>query len=148
MTKNASNQWNPPPFKNAIHVLLVGGYAFLLGLHLTPYFTPLHCLAPGGAEGLSLMGKLALFLTAPASQKSALLCCRYNYAMRGFATAQTNANYCSGRVRVAFAGSWSTGKTYLMNALLGKSYSTAQSAPPPTTDKFVCIAAGALWAVL
>ena len=43
----------------------------------------------------------------------------------------------------AFAGSWSTGKTYLMGGLLGKNYSTAQSAPAPTTDKFVCIAAGA-----
>jgi len=50
---------------------------------------------------------------------------------------------CSGRVRIAFAGAWLTGKTYLIGGLLGHNYSTAQSAPAPTTDKFVCIAAGA-----
>ena len=65
--------------------------------------------------------------------------------MQGFEAHQMNRNYCSGRVRVAFAGSWSTGKTYLIGALLGKNYSTAQSAPAPTTDKFVCIAAGAAY---
>mmetsp|Transcript_53319 Transcript_53319/g.113273 ORF Transcript_53319/g.113273 Transcript_53319/m.113273 type:complete len:301 (-) Transcript_53319:71-973(-) len=62
--------------------------------------------------------------------------------MQGIETHQMNRNYCSGRVRVAFAGSWSTGKTYLLGGLLGHNYSTAQSAPAPTTDKFVCVAAG------
>mmetsp|Transcript_40302 Transcript_40302/g.72605 ORF Transcript_40302/g.72605 Transcript_40302/m.72605 type:complete len:347 (-) Transcript_40302:1426-2466(-) len=107
-----------------------------------PFITPLHCLGPAGGEGLSFIGKLSIILTTP-SQSSSMLCCRYNYAMLDFETHQMNRNYCSGRVRVAFAGSWSTGKTYLMGGLLGKNYSTAQSAPAPTTDKFVCIAAGA-----
>jgi len=71
-----------------------------------------------------------------------MLCCRYNYAMGDFVSQEVNQNYCSGRVRVAFTGSWSTGKTYLLGGLLGHNYSTAQSAPAPTTDKFVCIAAG------
>ena len=52
-------------------------------------------------------------------------------------------NYCSGPVRVGFAGSWSTGKTTIISALLGHNYSTAQIAPAPTTDKFICIALGA-----
>lgn len=99
-TKNASNQWNPPPFKNAVHVLLIVGYSFLLGLHVAPFVTPLHCL------------------TDPSP-----LCCRYNYAVQGYDYeshhAEVSQNYCSGRVRVAFAGSWSTGKTFLINALLG-----------------------------
>jgi len=141
VTKNSSNQWNPPPFKNAVHVLLVGGYAFLLALHVVPFFTPLHC-AP---EGSSLVGKFGALLNvaSPSSSSSSSLCCRYNYAMRDFEAHQMNRNYCSGRVRVAFAGSWSTGKTYLIGALLGRNYSTAQSAPAPTTDKFVCVVAGA-----
>ena len=151
-SKSASNQWNPPPFKNSIQVLLIGGYAFLIALHILPYFTPTHCLlGPGGVEGggeeLSYLGILSLFLSSTTSSSShhsssSLLCCRYNYAMQGFEAQQMNRNYCSGRVRVAFAGSWSTGKTYLIGGLLGKNYSTAQSAPAPTTDKFVCIAAG------
>ncbi|EJK76726.1 hypothetical protein THAOC_01495, partial [Thalassiosira oceanica] len=62
--------------------------------------------------------------------------------MGDFVSQEVNQNYCSGRVRVAFTGSWSTGKTYLLGGLLGHNYSTAQSAPAPTTDKFVCIAAG------
>jgi len=45
-------------------------------------------------------------------------------------------------VNIAFAGSWSTGKTYLINEILGHPYATAQSAPAPTTDKFNCIALG------
>ena len=143
-SKSASNQWNPPPFKNTIHVLLVAGYAFLIGLHVMPYFTPMHCLGPAGGDELSYFGKLSLLLTT-SSQSSSLLCCRYNYAMQGFEAHQMNRNYCSGRVRVAFAGSWSTGKTYLIGGLLGTNYSTAQSAPAPTTDKFVCIAAGAAY---
>ena len=146
VTKNASNQWNPPPFKNTIHVLLIAGYIFLLGLHITPYFTPMHCISPAGGsssgDGLTIFEKVSLLLTTT-THSSTLLCCRYNYAMRGFETHQMNRNYCSGRVRIAFAGSWSTGKTYLLGGLLGKNYSTAQSAPAPTTDKFVCIAAGA-----
>ena len=143
-SKSASNQWNPPPFKNTIHVLLVAGYAFLIGLHVMPYFTPMHCLGPAGGDELSYFGKLSRLWTT-SSQSSSLLCCRYNYAMQGFEAHQMNRNYCSGRVRVAFAGSWSTGKTYLIGGLLGTNYSTAQSAPAPTTDKFVCIAAGATY---
>ncbi|KAL3770734.1 hypothetical protein ACHAW5_001451 [Stephanodiscus triporus] len=144
ISKSASNQWNPPPFKNTIHLLLVAGYTFLIGLHMTPYFTPMDCLGPEGGDELSFFGKLSLLLTT-SSQSSSMLCCRYNYAMKGFEAHQMNRNYCSGRVRVAFAGSWSTGKTYLIGGLLGKNYSTAQSAPAPTTDKFVCIAAGAAY---
>lgn len=148
ITKNASNQWNPPPFKNLIHVVLILGYTFLLGLHIMPFFTPMHCITPVGggtnSEGMSsILANWWLVLTTSSSQSSSLLCCRYNYAMEGFATHQMNQNYCSGRVRVAFAGSWSTGKTYLIGGLLGKKYATAQSAPAPTTDQFVCIAAGA-----
>jgi len=118
-TKNASNQWNPPPFKNTIHVLLVLGYVLLVSLHVVPYVTPTNC--PGDPSPL---------------------CCRYNYVMQGFES-EVNQNFCSGRVRIAFAGSWSTGKTFLIGALLGHNYSTAQSAPAPTTDKFVCLALGA-----
>lgn len=121
-TKNFSNQWNRPPFNNAIHVVLIFGYSFLLLLHMAPFFTPIRCLSD------------------PSS-----LCCRYNYAMEGFDSHEVNPNFCSGRVRVAFTGSWSTGKTFLIGALLGKPYSTAQSAPAPTTDKFVCISLGALY---
>ena len=142
VSKNASNQWNSPPFKNTIHVLLVAGYSFLLGMHIAPYFTPLHCLAGPEGENLTLLGQLSMLLS-PSARSSSMMCCRYNYAMLGFETHQMNRNYCSGRVRVAFAGSWSTGKTYLLGGILGKAYSTAQSAPAPTTDKFVCIAAGA-----
>lgn len=138
-TKNPSNQWNAPPFGNTIHVLLVVGYAFLLWLHVVAFVTPLHCImtSNSGDNGMTP------------------LCCRYNYAIQGssslnddasLATAAVNPNFCSGRVRVAFAGSWSTGKTFLINALLGHAYSTAQSAPAPTTDKFVCIALGAPYA--
>ena len=123
-TKNASNQWNPPPFKNTIHVLLILGYSFLLFLHMIPYLTPIHCLS---------------------SHHPSPLCCRYNYAMQGFDSHEVNPNFCSGRVRVAFAGSWSTGKTFVLSALLGAPYSTAQSAPAPTTDKFVCISLGATY---
>ena len=94
VTKNASNQWNPPPFKNTIHVLLISGYIFLLTLHVVPYFTPLNCL---GGEGSSFMGRLPLLL-ATSSQSSSLLCCRYNYAMLGFDTHQMNRNYCSGKI--------------------------------------------------
>jgi len=119
-TKNASNQWNPPPFKNAIHVLLCLGYTLLLCLHLVPFVTPIHCL------------------TDPSP-----LCCRYNYAMQGFDSHEVNRNFCSGRVRIAFAGAWSTGKTTIISALLGHPYKTAQTAPAPTTDKFVCLTLGA-----
>jgi len=138
-TKNASNQWNPPPFRNSIHVLLIVCYLFLLGLHVTPFITPMHCLNDG--EGISLASLLSSLLPLTQSSDS-MLCCRYNYAMGDFVSQEVNQNYCSGRVRVAFTGSWSTGKTYLLGGLLGHNYSTAQSAPAPTTDKFVCIAAG------
>ena len=76
-TKNASNQWNPPIFKNAIHVLLVIGYGVLLVLHVAPFVTPIHCLSDPSP-----------------------LCCRYNYAMQGFDSHEVNRNFCSGRVRV------------------------------------------------
>lgn len=86
VTKNASNQWNPPPFKNSIHVLLIAGYAFLLGLHVTPFFTPMHCLGPAASgEELSFIGKLSLLLGA-SPQSSSMLCCRYNYAMVSLTT--------------------------------------------------------------
>lgn len=142
VTKNASNQWNAPPFKNTIHVVLIAGYSFLLGLHIIPYFTPLHCLTSDTGGHLPLLRKLSLTVTT-SPQASSMLCCRYNYAMSGFDAHEVQRNYCSGRVRIAFAGSWSTGKTYLIGGLLGHNYSTAQSAPAPTTDKFVCIVAGA-----
>jgi GTPase SAR1 family protein len=119
-TKNASNQWNSPPFRNAIHVLMISGYLTLLALHVVPFFTPVACL-----------------------NAASPLCCRYNYAMEGFDSHEVNPNFCSGRVRIAFTGSWSTGKTYLINALLGHNYSTAQSSPAPSTDKFVCLSLGA-----
>lgn len=119
-TKNSSNQWNDPPFKNAIHLLLIAGYSLLLALHVAPFVTPLRCLTD----------------VSP-------LCCRYNYVMQGFDSHEVNQNFCSGRVRIAFAGSWSTGKTFLIGALLGHPYSTAQSAPAPSTDKFVCLTLGA-----
>lgn len=119
-TKNASNQWNPPPFHNAIHVILCFGYTFLLVLHVIPFMTPMHCI-----------------------NDPSPLCCRYNYVMQGFDSHEVHQNYCSGRVRIAFAGGWSTGKTTIINALLGHVYKTAQTAPAPTTDKFVCLALGA-----
>lgn len=76
-TKNASNQWNAPPFKNAIHVFLCFGYISLLTLHVIPFVTPLRCLADPSPT-----------------------CCRYNYAMQGFDSQEVNQNFCSGRVRV------------------------------------------------
>ena len=118
-TKNASNQWNPPPFRNAIHCVLIIGYSVLLCLHIMPFITPIQCLGDPSP-----------------------LCCRYNYAMQGF-DSTVNRNFCSGRVRVAFAGSWSTGKTTIINAILGHPYKTSQMAPAPTTDKFVCLSLGA-----
>lgn len=76
-SKNASNQWNPPPFRNAIHVLLVSGYMLLLSLHVAPFLTPIQCLGDPSP-----------------------LCCRYNYAMQGFDSQEVNENFCSGKVRV------------------------------------------------
>jgi len=76
-TKSASNQWNAPPFKNAIHVLLCLGYTLLLCLHVVPFVTPIHCLSDPSP-----------------------LCCRYNYAMQGFDSHEVNRNFCSGRVRI------------------------------------------------
>mmetsp|Transcript_18398 Transcript_18398/g.35819 ORF Transcript_18398/g.35819 Transcript_18398/m.35819 type:complete len:512 (+) Transcript_18398:301-1836(+) len=148
VSKNSANQWNAPPWKNTPHVGLVLGYSILLWLHIVPFFTPMHCLsAENSNNSLSMFGKLSLLFNSNrdfhSSHSSSLLCCRYNYAMSGFQTHEVQRNYCSGRVRIAFAGSWSTGKTYLLGGLLGHTYSTAQSAPAPTTDKFVCIAAGA-----
>lgn len=149
LTKNALNQWNSPPWKNTVHVALVLGYSYLLWLHLVPFKTPNHCLnLENSSDAKSIIGKLSLWIgislpNSPSTTSSSLLCCRYNYVMSGFQTHEVQRNYCSGRVRIAFAGSWSTGKTYLLGGLLGHNYSTAQSAPAPTTDKFVCISAGA-----
>ena len=120
-TKNAANQWNDPPFKNAIHVLLILGYSSLIVLHLIPFVTPMHC-------------------------RQDALCCRYNYVMQGFDSHKVNQNFCSGKVQIGFAGSWSTGKTFVIGSLLGHPYSTAQSSPAPSTDKFVCITMGAPYA--
>lgn len=106
MSKNASNQWNPPPFKNTVHVMLIIGYTFLLGLHVIPFFTPMHCLVES-SEDLSIIQQLSqIFMTSISSPS--FLCCRYNYAMSGFEQDVVQGSYCSGKVRVAFAGSWST----------------------------------------
>lgn len=108
VTKNASNQWNPPPFKNTVHVILMAGYLFLLGLHVIPFFTPMHCLAESG-DGMSILQHLSqMVMPSTSVQDPSFLCCRYNYAMTGFDLDLVQGNYCSGRVRVAFAGSWST----------------------------------------
>jgi hypothetical protein len=82
VSKNASNQWNPPPFKNTIHVVLILGYLLLLGLHIIPFFTPMHCLVGEHGGELSLIQQLMLVVSS--SQSSSFLCCRYNYAMSGF----------------------------------------------------------------
>lgn len=118
--KNADGQWKAPTLGNAVHVILIIIYVILFYLHLIPYVTPFECL---GAQSS--------------------LCCRYNYAIEGFDTQSVNKDFCSGRVRIAFLGSWSTGKTSIINALLGHDYSTSQIAPAPTTDKFVCLPLGA-----
>jgi hypothetical protein len=107
VSKNASNQWNPPPFKNTVHVLLIFGYSFLLGLHIIPFFTPMHCLTSESGGQLSFI-RLMSQMVFSSSQSSSVLCCRYNYAMSGFEAHEVQRNYCSGRVRVAFSGSWST----------------------------------------
>ena len=118
--KNAAGQWNSPPFRNLVHIVLVLLYGSTMCLHLTPFITPLHCngdISPN--------------------------CCRYNYVMNKFNTQSVSMSYCSGPVRIGFFGAWSTGKTSIINALLGHSYSTAQVDPAPTTDKFICLAFGA-----
>ena len=117
--KNAAGHWKAPAVGNGIHVVLVCMYAFLFLLHIIPFITPLSCLGQ----------------TSP-------LCCRYNYAIEGLDPQSVNKDFCSGRVRIAFMGSWSTGKTSIINALLRHDYSTSQIAPAPTTDKFVCLALG------
>lgn len=118
--KTSAGQWNTPPFRNAVHVLLVALYSSLLLFHIQAYVTPFNCRNDASPN-----------------------CCRYNFVMQNFETLSLNMNYCSGPVRVGFAGSWSTGKTTIISALLGHNYSTAQIAPAPTTDKFICIALGA-----
>jgi GTPase SAR1 family protein len=118
--KYADGQWKTPAFGNGAHVVLIWIYGTLFYLHIIPFITPFSCL--GAASPL---------------------CCRYNYAIQGFENQSVNTNFCSGRVRIAFVGSWSTGKTSIINALLGHDYSTSQIAPAPTTDKFVCLALGA-----
>jgi hypothetical protein len=118
--KNAAGQWNSPPFGNIAHIVLVLLYGSTVCLHLTPFITPIRCngdISPN--------------------------CCRYNYVMNKFNTQSVSMSYCSGPVRIAFVGAWSTGKTSIINALLGHPYSTAQVDPAPTTDKFVCLALGA-----
>lgn len=117
--KTSSNQWESPPFSNAIHILLMGSYGLLLLLHLVPF-------------------------VSPSCPNNNALCCRYNYVMEGsFDTQSVSSNFCGGPVRIAFAGSWSTGKTTIINALLGHDYSMSQIAPAPTTDKFICLTMGA-----
>lgn len=118
--KNAAGQWDSPPFQNAIHVILIMLYSTLLLLHMIAFVTPLHCVHDASTN-----------------------CCRYNFVMDNFHLHSVNVNYCSGPVRVGFVGSWSTGKTSVISALLGHNYSTAQIAPAPTTDKFICLALGA-----
>mmetsp|Transcript_28910 Transcript_28910/g.43659 ORF Transcript_28910/g.43659 Transcript_28910/m.43659 type:complete len:483 (+) Transcript_28910:92-1540(+) len=121
-TKNASGQWNPPPFSNGTHVVLIFLYSVLLFLHCLAFFTPASCIMDNSQN-----------------------CCRYNFVMNKFDTQSLNMNYCSGPVRIGFTGAWSTGKTSIISALLGHNYSTAQIAPAPTTDKFVCLALGATY---
>jgi hypothetical protein len=118
--KNSVGHWNSPPFRNAMHILLVTLYASLICLHLIPFITPLHCNSDPSPN-----------------------CCRYNFVMKKFNTQSVSRSYCSGPVRIAFVGAWSTGKTSIINALLGHRYSTAQVDPAPTTDKFICLALGA-----
>lgn len=118
--KNAAGQWDSPPFRNTIHIILLCLYTLLMALHTISYFTPMECIGEASRN-----------------------CCRYNYVMNKFNTQSLNINYCSGPVRIAFVGSWSTGKTSIINSLLGHTYSTAQISPSPSTDKFVCIALGA-----
>jgi hypothetical protein len=118
--KNSAGQWNAPPFRNATHVVLVLLYSALVFLHVLAYITPINCIHD-------------------ISQN----CCRYNFVMSKFDTQSLNMNYCKGPVRIGFAGSWSTGKTSIISALIGHNYSTAQIAPAPTTDKFICLALGA-----
>lgn len=107
-TKNRAGQWNQPPFRNGIQVVLVILYGWLIGLHILPFLTPLHCRSEVSSN-----------------------CCRYNFVMDSVddTRSSVNMNYCSGPVRIAFAGAWSTGKTSIISALLGHSYSTAQIAP-------------------
>jgi len=142
--KYANGEWKEPTMGNAVHVFLIIMYACLLYLHFIPFITPFNCLMNDQHQPTSL-------------------CCRYNYAINGYeydsigeittasssSTTTTSAqlqsvnrDFCSGRVRIAFVGSWSTGKTSIINALLGHEYSTSQIAPAPTTDKFVCLALG------
>jgi len=105
-SKNKAGQWNPPPFRNGIHILLMFLYGTLISLHLLPFLIPQHCRGDPSPN-----------------------CCRYNYVIESMDTKSVNMNYCSGPVRIAFAGPWSTGKTSIISALLGHSYSTAQIAP-------------------
>jgi len=125
ISQNAVGHWNEPPYKNAIHLSLAGLYTTLLILHALPI----------------LLGTThtPICLSSPDTNN---LCCRYNYVMDGFHHHILSRSFCSAHVNIAFAGSWSTGKTYLINELLGHNYATAQSAPAPTTDKFNCITLG------
>ena len=118
--KDAHGNWKAPTFGNLIHIPLICIYGTLLYLHAAQFVTPFSCI---GA--------------------SSPLCCRYNYAIEGFETQSVSEDFCSGPVRVAFMGSWSTGKTSIINALLGHEYSTSQIGPAPVTDKFICLALGA-----
>ena len=99
VTKNASNQWNPPPFKNTIHIVLMAGYSFLLGLHVIPFFTPIHCLADLHGD-MSIVNQVSqIIMNSKLSKDPSFLCCRYNYAMKGFEQDLVQGNYCSGKVR-------------------------------------------------
>jgi len=121
-SKNAAGHWNEPPFRNFIHFALVFVYGALLVLHSVAFVLP---------------------TTYECIGASSPLCCTYNFVMEGFNQHEVNKNFCSGKVNIAFAGSWSTGKTYVINSILGHDYATSQSAPAPTTDKFTCITLGA-----
>ena len=123
-SQNAVGHWEEPPLKNGIHLSLITLYTTLLLLHAAPF----------------LFGTTYPPFCPLSSDNN--LCCRYNYAMEGFHDHLLSRSFCSADVNIAFAGSWSTGKTYLINAVLGHEYPTAQSAPAPTTDKFTCITLG------
>ena len=56
---------------------------------------------------------------------------------------QTNltvsSDFCDGKFKVVFFGAFSTGKTTIINKLLGHDYYGATVSDDPATDKFVCI---------
>ncbi|CAJ1959499.1 unnamed protein product [Cylindrotheca closterium] len=137
MHKNSSNQWEQPPFRNGIHVLLIILYGWLLFLHVIPFISPVgYCRDQNSQEKTLANG-------SNRQNQATDVCCRYNYVMEGLDTTQSvSSNFCGGPITIAFAGSWSTGKTTIINSLLGHNYSTSQIAPAPSTDKFICLTMG------